>query len=113
MTIEAQLHTEIHLINQTLAAFAIDAGTRPGWTTVAGTSYIAYGLRTGRSQPIDAIERRLPELSERISAHRGRPTPVRLRRLPPQQRLRRLFILLLQRPVHGQASPRRRPRQRA
>ena len=82
MTIEAQLHTEIHLINQTLAAFAIDAGTRPGWTTVAGTSYIAYGLRTGRSQPIDAVERRLPELSERISAHRGRPTPVRLRRLP-------------------------------
>ncbi len=61
MTIEAQQHTEIHLINQTLAAFAIDAGTRPGWTVVAGTSYIAYGLCTGRSQPIDAIERRLPE----------------------------------------------------
>ena len=75
MTIASQLHTEIQLINATLAAFAIDAGTRPGWTVVAGTSYIAYGLRTGRSQPIDAVERRLPELSERISAHRGRPTP--------------------------------------
>ena len=82
MTIASQLHTEIQLINATLAAFAIDAGTRPGWTVVAGTSYIAYGLRTGRSQPIDAVERRLPELSERISAQRGRPTPVRLRRLP-------------------------------
>ena len=82
MTIEAQLHAEINLINRTLAAFAIDAGTRPGWTVVAGTSYIAYGLRTGRSQPIDAIERRLPELAERISARRGQRTPVRLRRLP-------------------------------
>ena len=41
MTITSQLHTEIHLINRTLAAFAIDAGTRPGWTVVAGTSYIA------------------------------------------------------------------------
>lgn len=80
--ITRQLNTEINIINATLAAFNLDAGTRPAWTTIAGSSYILYGLRTGQAQRIDAIEQRLPELAERISAARQHPTPVRLRRLP-------------------------------
>ena len=80
--LEKQLHGEIKIINQTLAAFNIEAGTRSAWTTVAGTSYILYGLRTGPAQSIDAIEKRLGELSERISASRHTATPLRLRRLP-------------------------------
>ena len=77
-----QLRREVTIINQTLGSFGIDAGTRPGWTTVAGSSFIAYGLRTGAAQRISDIARILPELSERISAARRRPTPVRLREMP-------------------------------
>lgn len=80
--IDKQLHAEIAIINRTLAAFNIDAGTRPTWCVVAGTSYILYGLRTGPAQTIDAIERRLDELAERISASRHTATKIRLRRLP-------------------------------
>lgn len=82
MNIEQQLHTEIAIINRTLAAFGIDAGTRPAWCIVAGASYILYGLHTGQAQRIDAIERRLDELAERISASRQTATKIRLRRLP-------------------------------
>lgn len=82
MELERQLSAEIQMINRTLSAFGIDAGTRAGWTTVAGNSFILYGLRTGHGQTIDAIERRLPELSERLSALRQVATTVRLRRLP-------------------------------
>lgn len=82
MTITAQLTAEIRIINQTLAHFGVDAGTRPQWTTVAGSSFVAYGLRTGPAQPIDGIARRLPELTERITASRRQPTPVRLRYMP-------------------------------
>lgn len=77
-----QLRTEIAIINQTLAAFGVDAGTRPGWTMVAGGSFVAYGLRTGATQRISDVQRLLPELSERLSAARRRPTPVRLREMP-------------------------------
>lgn len=77
-----QLRTEIAIINQTLAAFGVDAGTRPGWTLVAGGSFVAYGLRTGATQRISDVQRLLPELSERLSAARRRPTPVRLREMP-------------------------------
>lgn len=82
MTIETQLTQEIKIINQTLAAFGVDAGTRPAWTTVAGNSFVAYGLRTGPAQRISDVQRLLPELSERLSAARRRPTPVRLREMP-------------------------------
>jgi len=77
-----QLRTEIQIINQTLSAFGVDAGTRPGWTMVAGGSFVAYGLRTGATQRISDVQRLLPELSERLSAARRRPTPVRLREMP-------------------------------
>jgi len=78
----AQLRNEITIINQTLAAFGVDAGTKPSWTMVAGNSFVAYGLRTGATQRISDVQRLLPELSERLSAARRRPTPVRLREMP-------------------------------
>lgn len=80
--IERQLRREIIIINQTLAAFGVDAGTRPNWTTIAGGSFVVYGLRTGATQRISDVQRLLPELSERLSAARRRPTPVRLREMP-------------------------------
>jgi hypothetical protein len=80
--IEEQLSQEIRIINQTLAAFDVDAGTKPAWTVVAGSSFVAYGLRTGPAQRISDVQRLLPELSERLSAARRKPTPVRLREMP-------------------------------
>lgn len=80
--IEKQLMHEINIINSTLAAFGVDAGTKPAWTIVAGSSFVAYGLRTGPAQRISEVQRLLPELSERLSAYRRRPTPVRLREMP-------------------------------
>lgn len=82
MTLESQLNNEIRIINRTLHDYGVDAGTKPAWTTVAGSSFVAYGLRTGPAQPIDGIARRLPELTERITASRKQPTPVRLRYMP-------------------------------
>ena len=73
---------EIGLVNQTLADHNVDAGTRPAWTLVAASSFIAYGVRLGRGERIAAVERALPELAEHISASRGQATPVRLRRMP-------------------------------
>lgn len=78
----AQLRNEIQIINNTLAAFGVDAGTKPSWTMVAGCSFVAFGLRTGATQRISDVQRLLPELSERLSAARRRPTPVRLREMP-------------------------------
>lgn len=80
--LNTQLHAEINTINRTLAAFNIDAGTKPAWTTIAGASFVAFGLRTGPAQRISDIARLLPELQERLSAQRHRPTPVRLREMP-------------------------------
>jgi S-DNA-T family DNA segregation ATPase FtsK/SpoIIIE len=80
--LEKQLTQEITIINNTLSAFGVDAGTKPAWTTVAGSSFVAYGLRTGPAQRISDVQRLLPELSERLSAARRRPTPVRLREMP-------------------------------
>lgn len=82
MELERQLSSEIEIINRTLAAFGVDAGTRPAWTTIAGGSFVVYGLRTGPAQRISDVQRLLPELSERLSAARRRPTPVRLREMP-------------------------------
>lgn len=80
--LKAQLLREIRAINSTLAAFGIDAGTKPGWTAVGGDQLIIYTLRSGRGQSITDIEKRLPELSEAISATRRQQTLVRLLRFP-------------------------------
>jgi len=82
MSLHEQLTKEIRIINFTLRDFGVDAGTRPTWTTIAGASYITYELRTGRTQRNADIARLLPELSERLSAHRRRPTPVRMLEMP-------------------------------
>ena len=82
MTIEAQLTAEIRIINQTMHDYGVDAGTKPAWTTIAGASYITYALRTGRTQRNADIARLLPELAERLSAQRRRPTPVRMLEMP-------------------------------
>lgn len=72
VTLERMIMSEIAVINRTLAAYGVDAGTheRGAWTTVAGTSYISYGLRLGETQTIDGIEKRLPELQNRIGQNR-------------------------------------------
>lgn len=82
MTIEAKLTAEIRIINQTMNDYGVDAGTKPAWTTIAGASYITYALRTGRTQRNADVARLLPELSERLSAQRRRPTPVRMLEMP-------------------------------
>jgi S-DNA-T family DNA segregation ATPase FtsK/SpoIIIE len=81
--LEKQLTSEIGIINRAFHAFGIDAGTKAAWTVIAGTSFVAYGLRFGPSQRISDVQRILPELSERLSAARRCPTPVRLRAMPP------------------------------
>lgn len=78
----AQLTREIKSINGTLASFGIEAGTKPAWTAVGGDQLVIYTLRTRRGQKIADIEKRLPELSEAISATRRQQTLVRLLRFP-------------------------------
>ena len=89
VTLDRLIRSEIASINATLAAHRVDAGTHPtgAWTTIAGTSYISYGLRLGQTQTIDGIERRLPELQNRIGKNRrdfglSGATTVMLRRTP-------------------------------
>ena len=77
---------EIECINRTLA------GTRPGratpaktggnWTTVAGRSFISYGLKCDPAVRPEDIDKLLAKLTEALSALRRRPTDVRLRRKP-------------------------------
>lgn len=77
---------EIAEINKTFA------GMRPGrmapakvsenWTTVAGRSFVSYGLRLDPTVLPQDVEKLLPKLTEALSALRHRPTDVRLRRKP-------------------------------
>lgn len=80
--VATQLRNEIATINKVFAAFGVQAKTRPATTMVAGHSFVAYGLKLGATQRISDVQRLLPELSERLSALRRRPTPVRLREMP-------------------------------
>ena len=73
---------EVAAINRTFQGRALDAGTKPAWTVVAGRSYIAYGLRLGGAVLPQDVEKLLPKLTEALSALRRRPTDVRLRRKP-------------------------------
>ena len=73
---------EVAAINRTFQGRTLDAGTRAGWTVVAGRSYIAYGLRLGGAVLPQDVEKLLPKLTEALSALRHRPTDVRLRRKP-------------------------------
>lgn len=82
MDIDAMLSREIQTINRTFVHFGVQAATAPARTLVAGSSFVAYGLRTGATQRISEIARLLPELGERLSASRRQATPVRLREMP-------------------------------
>ncbi len=73
---------EVAAINRTFQGRSLDAGTRAGWTVVAGRSYIAYGLKLGGTVLPQDVEKLLPKLTEALSALRRRPTDVRLRRKP-------------------------------
>ena len=77
-----QLQSEIGIINRTLAGLGIEAGTRPAWSVVAGSSYVAYGLRLAPAVLPSAVERAIPKLAEALSSSRRRPCPVRLRYMP-------------------------------
>lgn len=74
--------TEIALINQFFKDYRINASISESGSHVAGRSYIVLAIRLGAGARITAIEARLHEMAEIISAARGEATPVRLRRLP-------------------------------
>jgi len=78
----AIIEGEVKAINRTFAGRNLAAGTKAGWTVVAGRSYIAYGLRLGGAVLPQDVEKLLPKLAEALSALRRRPTDVRLRRKP-------------------------------
>ncbi len=79
-----QIADEALVVNRTFAGLKIAAGTAPGgaWAVVAGSSYIAYGLRLAPAVKPGDVERAIPKLAEELSAARRRPCPVRLRVMP-------------------------------
>lgn len=82
MDIERFVKSEIRVINATLAAHRVNAGTLPSCTVVAGAAFISYQIKMGEGVRVAAIERLQAELSEAISRHRNARTPVRLRYMP-------------------------------
>jgi hypothetical protein len=76
------IESEIAAINKVFAGRALGAMTKPAWVTVAGRSYISFGLKLAPTVLPQDIEKLLPKLSEALSALRRRPTDVRLRRKP-------------------------------
>lgn len=82
----AIIAAEVDAINRTFAGTRpgrpSPAGTKPAWVTVAGRSYIAYGLGLDPTVRPEDIGRLTKKIQEALSALRGRPTPVRLRYMP-------------------------------
>lgn len=73
---------EIGAINRALAARGVDAGV---WRERSGEGarvLVLYRLVLGDGERISRIEALLGEIGEALSDVRGRPTPVRLRRMP-------------------------------
>jgi hypothetical protein len=70
-----QIADEALVVNRTFAGLKIAAGTAPGgaWAVVAGSSYIAYGLRLAPAVKPGDVERAIPKLAEELSAARRRP----------------------------------------
>lgn len=73
---------EIALVNRFFKDYRINASIHERSSHVAGRSYIVLSIALGAGARINAIEARLRELAEVLSAHRGEPTPVRLRQMP-------------------------------
>lgn len=75
-------NAEIALVNRFFKDYRINASVAAHNSHVAGKAYIALAITLGAGARINAIEARLRELAELLSAHRGAATPVRLRQLP-------------------------------
>lgn len=73
---------EIGLINRFFRDYRLNASISERSSHVAGKSYIVLAVMLGAGARINAIEARLGELAEMLSAYRCAPTPVRLRRMP-------------------------------
>lgn len=73
---------EIGLINRFFKDYRLNASISERSSHVAGKSYIVLTVILGAGARISAIEARLGELAEMLSAYRGAPTPVRMRRMP-------------------------------
>lgn len=73
---------EILLINKFFADHRLGARVAESLSFVAGKSFAVFGITLGPRSRISSIESRLPELAEALSALRGAPAPVRLRKLP-------------------------------
>lgn len=73
---------EIALINRFFRDYQINASVADSGSHVAGRSYIVFNVSLKAGARITAIESRLRELAEILSAYRGQPTPIRLRHMP-------------------------------
>ncbi len=73
---------EIALINRFFKDYRINASIAESGSHVAGKSYIVFNVALKAGARITAIESRLRELAEILSAYRGQPTPIRLRHMP-------------------------------
>ncbi len=78
----SQIWSEMDAINRVLAGRGVDAGV---WRAKSGEGaqvLVLYRLALGDGERINRVEALLGEVSEALSELRGRPTPVRLRRMP-------------------------------
>ncbi len=82
MTHHKTANTEIAIINRFFKDYRINASVAERNSHVAGKAYIVLAITLGAGARIGAIEARLRELAELLSAHRGAATPIRLRQLP-------------------------------
>lgn len=73
---------EIEIINRFFRDYRINANVLESGSHVAGKSFIVFNVSLKAGARITAIESRLRELAEILSAHRGQPTPIRLRHMP-------------------------------
>jgi len=73
---------EIALINRFFRDYKVNATVAETGSHVAGKSYIVFNIALKAGARIVAIESRLRELAEMLSAYRGQPTPIRLRHMP-------------------------------
>lgn len=82
MTHKSRAAIEVDLVNRFFKDYGINASIARRASYVAGQSYVALAVSLGAGASIRRIEMRLRELAETLSAHRGQPTPVRLRQMP-------------------------------
>lgn len=79
---KTRANAEIEIINRFFRDYRINASVLESGSHVAGKSYVVFNVSLRAGARIVAIESRLRELAEILSAHRGQPTPIRLRHMP-------------------------------